>query len=328
MNIREAAELLSTTRERVVSLIEDGIALPESGRLLQLQADGSKPSYDISEESLDAFLAAREKEDTGRYPRVAVRRELLVESGHRCAIDRERGPLQFHHIIEFAQVQHHDPTQMIAVCPTCHTAIHNGTIDFKALKDYKTNLHARATYPGHRLLVELPGPTESVELLGRAIEVTRDLLKQYDEFVGVTAGCEERDNGQIRMQSHELIFTLCHPLPGTANSRLTQYWKEAGRHFDELFELFSRKVGDIEPLQVSETEKIVLSGDIGLKNVYEQQVIVNKLVTANREEVNLSTKDLDTIRSLRSNIAYFGYEVVPEELLRQISRIRNIINSA
>ena len=110
MNIREAAELLSTTRERVVSLIEDGIALPESGRLLQLQADGSKPSYDISEESLDAFLAAREKEDTGRYPRVAVRRELLVESGHRCAIDRERGPLQFHHIIEFAQVQHHDPT--------------------------------------------------------------------------------------------------------------------------------------------------------------------------------------------------------------------------
>ena len=98
--------------------------------------------YDISEKDVDALLAAFENEAPGRYPPVSVRRELLVESGYQCSICKSDSPLQFHHIVDWAKLKHHDAKHMLAVCGSCHVKIGLGQIDTKAQKQFKARLHS------------------------------------------------------------------------------------------------------------------------------------------------------------------------------------------
>ena len=126
--------------EQVRKAIEGGVELPSSGEKRKLEASGSAPAYDVSEGQLDAFIAAFETAEPGRHPPAAVRRALLVESSHKCGACRSDSPLQFHHIVEFGTLKHHDPDHMMVVCGTCHAKINSGQIDRKAQLTYKTNL--------------------------------------------------------------------------------------------------------------------------------------------------------------------------------------------
>lgn len=70
-----------------------------------------------------------------------LRREVLTEAGHRCAIPTCRQtPVEIHHIISWEKVQEHTFENLIALCPTCHRRYHNGEIDLKSMKIYKQNL--------------------------------------------------------------------------------------------------------------------------------------------------------------------------------------------
>lgn len=143
MNIKEAAGLLVWKPEQIVAAIEIGIELPKSNCRIKLLADCSGIEYDITDSSLDDFISAFEQEEPGRHPPIKVRRSLLVESGHRCAICEDSAPLQFHHILEYSQLKHHDPAHMLAVCGTCHSKISVGQIDYQAQREYKDRLQAR-----------------------------------------------------------------------------------------------------------------------------------------------------------------------------------------
>lgn len=70
-----------------------------------------------------------------------LRRKVLVEAGHRCAIPTCRHiEVDVHHIVSWAECRTHEYENLIALCPNCHRRADRGDIDRKALRIYKLNL--------------------------------------------------------------------------------------------------------------------------------------------------------------------------------------------
>jgi hypothetical protein len=70
-----------------------------------------------------------------------LKRKVLVESGHRCAIPTCRQtPVELSHIVPWAKCKEHTFDNLISLCPTCHTRFDRGEIDRKAMQIYKHNL--------------------------------------------------------------------------------------------------------------------------------------------------------------------------------------------
>ena len=71
----------------------------------------------------------------------SLRREVLVEAGHRCAIPTCRQvPIKIAHIVPWSKLRSHQFDNLIALCPTCHTRFDRGDIDRRAMTRYKANL--------------------------------------------------------------------------------------------------------------------------------------------------------------------------------------------
>jgi hypothetical protein len=72
-----------------------------------------------------------------------LKRRVLVEAGHRCAIPACRQvEIDIHHIVPWEKVRAHNYENLIALCPNCHRRAHRGEIDAKSLTLYKFNLRA------------------------------------------------------------------------------------------------------------------------------------------------------------------------------------------
>jgi hypothetical protein len=70
-----------------------------------------------------------------------LRRRVLVEAGHRCAIPTCRYiDVEIHHIVDWAKCREHEYDNLIALCPNCHGMAGRGEIDRKSLRTYKANL--------------------------------------------------------------------------------------------------------------------------------------------------------------------------------------------
>jgi hypothetical protein len=70
-----------------------------------------------------------------------LKRDILVEAGHRCAIPTcHQIPVEITHIVPWEKVQEHGFDNLIALCPTCHTRYDRGEIDRKSMLQYKANL--------------------------------------------------------------------------------------------------------------------------------------------------------------------------------------------
>ena len=70
-----------------------------------------------------------------------LRRRVLVEAGHRCAIPTCRAIMtDVHHIVPWEECQEHSYENLISLCPNCHRLVHDGKIDKKSLRIYKANL--------------------------------------------------------------------------------------------------------------------------------------------------------------------------------------------
>ena len=70
-----------------------------------------------------------------------IRRRVLVEAGHRCAIPTCRHiDVDVHHIVPWSKSRNHDYDNLIALCPNCHRRADRGDIDRKSLRLYKHNL--------------------------------------------------------------------------------------------------------------------------------------------------------------------------------------------
>jgi hypothetical protein len=70
-----------------------------------------------------------------------LKRRVLMEAGHRCAIPTCRSvPVELAHIEPWARIRDHTFENLIALCPTCHARYDNGDIDTLSMKSYKANL--------------------------------------------------------------------------------------------------------------------------------------------------------------------------------------------
>ncbi|MFD9687282.1 HNH endonuclease signature motif containing protein [Kitasatospora sp. NPDC059088] len=82
-------------------------------------------------------------------------RQVRVEAGHCCAIQRCKWPIiEIAHIVPWSKVKRHDFDNLIALCPNCHTRYDRGEIDQTAVRQYKENLSlasplALAIHPDH-----------------------------------------------------------------------------------------------------------------------------------------------------------------------------------
>jgi hypothetical protein len=95
-----------------------------------------------------------------------LRRRVLVESGHRCAIPTCRHiDVDVHHIVPWRACKKHEYENLISLCPNCHRRAHKTEeIDRKSLLLYKANLrftHDRFSQLEVDLLFELAAnPTQ------------------------------------------------------------------------------------------------------------------------------------------------------------------------
>lgn len=70
-----------------------------------------------------------------------LKRRVLVEAGHRCAIPTCRHPTtEIAHITPWSKVKAHSYDNLIALCPNCHTRFDKGEIDKQSMTIYKRKL--------------------------------------------------------------------------------------------------------------------------------------------------------------------------------------------
>lgn len=69
---------------------------------------------------------------------------VLTECGYRCAVPTCRNilALDMHHIWEVSEGGGDEPSNLIALCPTCHALYHRGTIKAESIYLYKSMLVA------------------------------------------------------------------------------------------------------------------------------------------------------------------------------------------
>jgi hypothetical protein len=126
-----------------------------------------------------------------------LRRRILVESGHRCAIPTCRYiEVDVHHIIRWAQCRAHEYDNLIALCPNCHRRADRGEIDRKSLRLYKLNLrfaHDKYSQLEMDVLFELNRlpPDGGIPWVGFNLILIKRLLESG--FIGV----QEIESGQF-----------------------------------------------------------------------------------------------------------------------------------
>jgi hypothetical protein len=71
----------------------------------------------------------------------SLKRRVLVEAGHRCAIPTCRQTTtELAHIIPYSKVKEHAFDNLISLCPNCHSRYDKGEIDRQSMLKYKANL--------------------------------------------------------------------------------------------------------------------------------------------------------------------------------------------
>lgn len=144
-------------------------------------------------------------------PRVpaSVRRAVLVEAGHRCAIPAcHQTTVEIAHIVPWSEVQEHREENLIALCPTCHTRFDRGEIDRISMQVYKANLGlltSRYSDAERRLLSLFEGRP------GEIVEVGGD--RTFDFWYLVVDGMVElsatgRDPGFLKIQDRAQAWQL------------------------------------------------------------------------------------------------------------------------
>lgn len=221
MNLNEAASLLGVSKERAIMAIESGIETPRSRTRVRLSAVSLPHGYDVAQEDLDHFISTMEREEPGRHPPVAIRRLLLIESGYKCAVCRDSGPLEFHHIIEWATIKHHDPEHMLALCANCHGKITRyGEPDVSSQKLIKRRLAEIGRTVTPLLAIADGAPAESPERSSAAFGFDPGAPPPGDTAPGLGASASEVD--QLR--------SLLAGTPTLRSSLTRRRWEQVVRH--------------------------------------------------------------------------------------------------
>ena len=154
-------------------------------------------------------MSDNQSEEEGRNIPIDIKRAVLLESGHACAIPTCQFPVtEFAHIEPFAQVKKHEVANIVALCPNHHDLFDKKkTIDRKAMKAYKLKLqllNKRYTKYELRLLTVLsdkPLVLASGEI--EAMGLLRDgLIENAKTFQEQSIVVTDDDTGQQVYEDH------------------------------------------------------------------------------------------------------------------------------
>ncbi|WP_200890622.1 HNH endonuclease signature motif containing protein [Pseudomonas nitroreducens] len=108
-----------------------------------------------------------------------IERAVLIEAGHQCAIPACRHPrVEIHHIIPWAKCKKHEYRNLIALCPNCHTRVHDGEIDRKSLLIYKSALASAIRDLGESAFSQYP----IVEIKRHIYDIRIDQPETFFDF--------------------------------------------------------------------------------------------------------------------------------------------------
>lgn len=120
-----------------------------------------------------------------------LKRRVLVEAGHRCAIPTCRFPTtEIAHIDPWSKVKEHKYENLIALCPNDHTRADNGEIDRKSLKIYKRILQ-RLTDRYERFELSVLDELrkgKAVVMAGNMLLLIKNLLDEQLVTISTTVG--------------------------------------------------------------------------------------------------------------------------------------------
>ena len=127
-----------------------------------------------------------------------LKRQVLVEAGHRCAIPTCRqATVEVAHIIPWGQSKEHRFENLIALCPTCHTRYDRGEIDRKSMLTYKHNLsilNSRYGEMERRVLAFFGKNHQCIQI---SIPIGLEILIMYLLEDGLLAYTGEQSKGHV-----------------------------------------------------------------------------------------------------------------------------------
>lgn len=66
-----------------------------------------------------------------------IARQVLIESGHRCAVCGEPIPLERAHIVPCSESSGHEAENLVCLCANCHARAERDRWEQKVLREYK-----------------------------------------------------------------------------------------------------------------------------------------------------------------------------------------------
>ena len=188
-------------------------------------------------------ITAKPKEPRRTLP-AHLRKEVLIESGYRCANPTCNFPLiHVHHIVYVQHGGENTLGNLIALCGNCHPMVHNGTIREEAIRVWKKMIvAANEAWSKDTLnnLLFLDSPIgKQLYLTGDGVVRFSDLLVSglaYAELVNfVNIGGEKADqpiiyevplNYPFAVAGSELAKTAYVVKLSEKGQRLVEAWKE------------------------------------------------------------------------------------------------------
>jgi hypothetical protein len=277
MDIKEVAAFLGISKDIVKKAIDEGIQLTNSKKTEKLTATKINGDYNIDDDELDRYIKVFEIDDPGRHPPVNVRRILLVEASHKCGICRSDAPLNYHHIIEYASLPHHDPDHMLPVCGTCHDKLTNGFIDKQCQYNYKNRLKENAE-PIRFDMEDLKILILKLNELIKKQEITQNKKNDFS-YVNPENGKNEINKmGQpyfeFMKEQHEPYFHLIDKfLKNPINSKLSELYYN-------VIEDIGSKIAFKQGSAISHFEEILLYISDGLVKDYDSLKNKKRIINA------------------------------------------------
>lgn len=121
--------------------------------------------------------------EPSRYIPEPLRRRVMVEAGHRCAVPTCRGTtaLEVHHITDWSKVKEHTFDNLICLCAVDHHRATVGEIDRPAMRQYKANLAVLSNRYGdfERRVIEIFGRSGDLDTAVLDLPSGRDIDLWY-----------------------------------------------------------------------------------------------------------------------------------------------------
>lgn len=246
---------------------------------------------------------------------LCVSREILIESGHRCAVCGAGCPLEKAHIIPWHKTEQHIAKNLICLCANCHQRADHEKWGEKVLKEYKAKPWV------HRRYEKIDSPPEVIArvLLTIQMEISNFDEKNQRFLQNAIAGFLEIRPSAVRISSiEEGSVKVSMELPASSAERLLDAYERNDPALAEY--LFPLLMTDLQQVALGEQRTEMSTETVGTRPIASERL--RKYVA----ELGFSEERLSQILSPETGFpefhdAFAGALALIAELTRMIESI-------